>query len=60
MRATRWGKLTRCQRFSAWVSSLKAIARPALREPAPLVVRVLALTVAKVDSMAVVVRKCSQ
>lgn len=56
-RATRCGELTRRQRFSAISSSLKAIASPALREPAPLVPRVRALTVAKVDSMALVVRK---
>jgi len=40
--------------------SLKAIVMPAVREPAPFVVRVRAFTVAKVDSIGFVVRRCFQ
>ena len=43
-------------RFSAASTSLKAIARPALREPAPFVLRVRTFTVAKDDSIGLVVR----
>ena len=39
---------------------LKAIATPAAREPGPLVTRCRSRTVAKVDSMGFVVRRCSQ
>lgn len=46
-RATRWGALALRQRLSAASSSLKAIAKPAFREPAPLVILVRAFAVAK-------------
>ena len=45
------------QCFSAAKASSKASARPACREPAPLVWRVLVLTVAQGDSMGLVVRR---
>ena len=41
-------------------SSLKAMARPALREPAPLVFFVRAFTVANGDSIGLVVRRWTQ
>src|SRR5438046_5337505 len=50
-RATRWGALTARQRSCADSMSLNAMARPAAREPGPLVTFVLCLTVAKVDSI---------
>ncbi len=40
--------------------SLKAIARPAAREPGPFVTRVRWRTVAKVDSIGLVVRRWTQ
>lgn len=55
--ATNWGALTLRQRDSAAWMSLKAMARPALREPAPRVRLVRALTVPKPDSMGLVVRR---
>lgn len=55
--ATRWGALTRRQRVSAAWMSLKAMASPALRDPAPRVRLVRALTVPKPDSMGLVVRR---
>src|ERR1022692_1378163 len=48
--ATRWGAFTARQRSCADSMSLNAIARPAAREPGPLVTLVRRLTVAKVDS----------
>jgi hypothetical protein len=56
----RWGALT--ARQSAWADSmsLKAIATPAAREPGPLVTRVRSLTVAKVDSIGLPVRRWIQ
>ena len=59
-RATRWGALTARQRSCADSISLNAIARPAAREPGPLVILVRCRTVAKVDSMGFVVRRCTQ
>jgi hypothetical protein len=55
--ATRWGTWT--QRWRAWAASnsLWAIAGPALRLPARLVVLVHGRIVAKMDSMALVVRR---
>lgn len=47
--------MIRRQRAWAASTSLKAIARPVAREPAPLVTRVLGRTVAKVDSIGLVV-----
>ena len=55
-RATRWGALTARQRSCADSMSLKAIASPAAREPGPLVILVRCRTVAKVDSIGLVVR----
>jgi hypothetical protein len=52
-RATRWGALTARQRSCADSISLNAIASPAAREPGPVVILVLCLTVAKVDSMVI-------
>ena len=40
--------------------SLNAIATPAAREPGPLVTRCRSRTVAKVDSIGLVVRRCTQ
>ncbi len=40
--------------------SLNAIARPAAREPGPLVTLVRCRTVAKVGSIGLVVRRCTQ
>ena len=59
-RATRWGAFTARQRACADSMSLNAIARPAAREPGPLVILVRCLTVANVDSMGFVVRRCTQ
>src|SRR5207302_6301840 len=54
--ATRWGALTAHHRVCADSMSLNAIATPAAREPGPLVTRWRSLTVAKVDSIGLVVR----
>src|SRR5262249_21765409 len=59
-RATRWGALTARQRCWAASMSLKAMARPAAFEPGPLVTLVRRRTVAKVDSIGLVVRRCTQ
>jgi hypothetical protein len=59
-RATRWGALTARQWAWADSMSLKAIATPAAREPGPLVTRVGSLTVAKVYSIALAVRRWIQ
>src|SRR5215471_16485838 len=59
-RATRCGAFTARQRASAASISLNAIARPAAREPGPLVTLVRCRTVAKVDSIGLVVRRCTQ
>src|SRR5216683_2135505 len=56
-RATRCGALTMRQWSWADSMSLKAIARPAAREPSPLVTLVRCLTVAKVDSMIILSRR---
>jgi hypothetical protein len=58
--ATSSGGLRRRQRFWASVASLKTIVRVAIREPEPLVRWVRSRTVAKVDSMGLVVRRCDQ
>ncbi len=50
-RATRWGALTARQRSWAASTSLKAMARPAVRLPGPFVTLVRCRTVAKVDSI---------
>lgn len=55
-----WGVLTVRQRTWADSISLNAIARPAAREPGPLVTFVRCRTVAKVDSIGLVVRKWIQ
>ena len=52
-RATRWGAFTARQRSCADSISLNAIARPAAREPGPLVTLVRCRTVAKVDSIVI-------
>ncbi len=52
-RATRWGAFTARQRSWADSMSLNAIARPAAREPGPLVILLRCLTVAKVDSIVI-------
>ena len=52
-RATRWGAFTERQRDWAASMSLNAIARPAVREPGPLVTLLRCRTVAKVDSMVI-------
>ena len=59
-RATRWGAFT--ARHLPWADSmsLNAIAMPAAREPGPLVTRCRSRTVAKVDSMGLVVRRSTQ
>src|ERR1041385_307642 len=54
-RATRWGAFTARQRSCAAWMSLNAIASPAAREPGPLVTLVRCRTVAKVDSIGLVV-----
>ena len=59
-RATSFGPLTERQRSCAASSSLKAIARPASREPGPLVTLVRSRTVANVELIGSVVLKCSQ
>ena len=56
-RATRCGAFTARQRAWAASISLKAMASPAAREPGPRVILVRCLTVAKVDSMGLVVRR---
>ena len=48
------------QRRWADSMSLNAMARPAARDPWPLVTFVRSLTVAKVDSIGLVVRRCTQ
>src|SRR4029453_18452676 len=58
--ATRCGPLTARQRSWAASSSLKAIASPAALEPGPLVTRVRSRTEAKVDSIGLLVFRCSQ
>src|SRR5580693_4223625 len=59
-RATRWGAFTQRQRSCAASMSLKAMARPAAREPGPLVTLVRCLTMAKADSIGLAVRKCAR
>src|SRR5215204_4314124 len=59
-RATRWGAFTARQRVWAASMSLNAIARPAAFDPGPLVTLVRCRTVAKVDSIGFVVRRCTQ
>src|SRR5262249_22061886 len=59
-RATRWGALTARQRAWADSMSLKAMASPAAREPGLLVTLVRWRTVAKVDSIGLAVRRCTQ
>src|SRR6478609_5897119 len=56
-RATRWGAFTARHLDCAASMSLNAIARPAAREPGPLVTLLRCLTVAKVDSIGLVVRR---
>src|SRR4029450_329282 len=57
---TRWGPLTARQRSWADSSSLNAIASPAALLPGPLVTRVRARTGEKVDSIGLLVFRCSQ
>ena len=59
-RAARWGAFT--ARHLRWADSisLNAIAIPAAREPGPLVTRWRSRTVAKVDSIGLVVRRWIQ
>lgn len=52
--------LTACQLGSADSMSLKAMGMPAALEPGPLVTRCRSLTVAKIDSIGLVVRRCIQ
>src|SRR6476469_7588975 len=52
-RATRWGAFTARHLDCAASMSLNAIARPAAREPGPLVTLLRCLTVAKVDSIVI-------
>jgi len=52
--------LTARQRCCADSMSLKAMASPAARDPGPLVTLVRCRTVAKVDSIGLVVRRCTQ
>lgn len=59
-RATRWGALTARQRRCADWMSLNAMAIPAARVPGPLVIRWRSRTVAKVDSIGLVVRRWIQ
>jgi hypothetical protein len=54
------GALTARQRSWADSMSLNAIASPTAREPGPLVILVRCLTVAKVDSMGLMVRRWTQ
>src|SRR6266849_8940219 len=56
-KATRCGALTMRQWSWADSMSLKAMAGPAAREPGPLVTLVRCRTVAKVDSIGLVVRR---
>ena len=56
--ATRWGALTARQRSWAASMSLNAMASPAARDPGPLVILLRWRTVAKVDSIGLVVRRC--
>src|SRR5215207_1851051 len=58
--ATRWGPLTARQRSWAASSSLNAIASPAALLPGPLVTRVRSRTEEKVDSIGLLVLRCSQ
>ena len=58
--ATRWGPLTARQRSWAASNSLNAIANPAALEPGPLVTRVRSRTVEKVDSIGLLVLRCTQ
>ena len=58
--ATRCGALTARQRAWAASMSLNAIASPAAREPGPRVILVRCRTVANVDSIGFVVRRCCQ
>src|SRR5438270_11498650 len=53
----RWAELTARQQCCADSMSLNANAIPAAREPGPLVTRCRSRTVAKVDSIGVVVRR---
>jgi hypothetical protein len=50
----------RRQYCCAWVPSLKTMVKVAMREPQPLVPWVRSRTVAKVDSIGLVVRRCDQ
>jgi hypothetical protein len=59
-RATRWGALTARQRAWAASMSLNAMASPAAFEPGSLVTLVRWRTVAKVDSIGLVVRRWIQ
>jgi hypothetical protein len=59
-RAPRWGVLTARQRSCADSMSLNAMARAAARDPGLLVTLVRCRTVAKVDSIGFVVRRCTQ
>ena len=54
------GAFTARQRACADSISLNAIASPAAREPGPLVTLVRWRTVAKVDSIGLLVRRCTQ
>ena len=56
----RWARLRRRHRRCAMSSSLYAISRPFVREPAPLVTRCRNRTVANGDSITFVVRRCVQ
>ena len=56
----RWAALIRRHRFWAISSSLNAMSNPFTREPAPLVTRCRSRTVAKGDSITLVVRRCCQ
>src|SRR6476469_10585144 len=55
-RATRWGAFTARHRDCAASMSLNAIARPAAREPGPLVTLLRCRTVANVDSIVILSR----
>jgi hypothetical protein len=57
---TRWCALTARHRSCAAVISLYAMASPAAFDPGPRVILVRCLTVAKVDSIGFVVRRCTQ
>ena len=58
--ATRCGALTMRQWSCADSISLNAMASPAARDPGPLVILVRCRTVAKVDSIGLVVRRCTR